>query len=135
MKMKQKKLCKVSRTFGLRFLTATLLVIGNWLLLIGNCSLVIGQVAFGGDAPAADSGVNLRLDGSQGGLLLPQVKITSLTALPSTFLEVSSFDSVVGLLVYNTTAAVDASTAAPIPSGIYCWTGAATGWKLLAITN
>ncbi|MDR0834173.1 MAG: hypothetical protein LBN93_08340 [Candidatus Symbiothrix sp.] len=114
------------------------------LLVTANCSLVTvpatAQVAIGGvDAPAVDSGINLLLDGSKGGLLLPKVAITSLTALPDAIVNPTPApDSPVdpaqlgGLLVYNTTAAVDSGSSANIPVGVYYWDSVALSWKLLA---
>ncbi|MDR0832710.1 MAG: hypothetical protein LBN93_00735 [Candidatus Symbiothrix sp.] len=108
-----------------------LLLLVAGLLTIGNCSLVIAQVSIGdGDAPSADSGVSLRLDGTKGGLLLPQVEITGLTALPADFPVETDSEAIVGLLVYNKTAAVDGTTDANIAVGIYYWSS--TGWKLLS---
>ncbi|MDR0834140.1 MAG: hypothetical protein LBN93_08175 [Candidatus Symbiothrix sp.] len=110
----------MKKTF-LVFLITALLVIGSW-------SPATARVSIGdGDA---SSGVSLRLDGTKGGLLLPQVEITDLTALPDDFPVETDPDAVVGLLVYNKTAAVDDATDADITVGIYYWSS--TGWKLLA---
>ncbi|MDR0833406.1 MAG: hypothetical protein LBN93_04365, partial [Candidatus Symbiothrix sp.] len=85
------------------------------LLVTGNWSAATAQVSIGdGDAPASDSGVDLRLDGTKGGLLLPQVEITDLMALPDDFPVETDPDTVVGLLVYNKTAAVDDATSTDI---------------------
>ncbi|MDR0833450.1 MAG: hypothetical protein LBN93_04590, partial [Candidatus Symbiothrix sp.] len=97
----------MKKTF-LVVLVTTFLVTGNW-------SSLTAQVSIGdGDAPSADSGVNLRLDGTKGGLLLPQVEITGLMALPDDFPVETDPDTVVGLLVYNKTAAVDDATSTDI---------------------
>jgi hypothetical protein len=117
-----KKLCAMKKTFLLMLVTV-LLVTGNW-------PSVIAQVSIGdGDVLSADSGVSLQLDGTKGGLLLPQVEIADLTALPADFPDETDPDAVVGLLVYNKTAAVDGATDADIVVGVYYWSS--TGWKLL----
>ncbi|MDR0834755.1 MAG: hypothetical protein LBN93_11365 [Candidatus Symbiothrix sp.] len=104
----------MKKTFLLLLITA-LLVIGNW--PPATAQVVIGD----GNAP---SGVGLQLDGTKGGLLLPQVEISDLTALPADFSVETDPDAVVGLLVYNKTAVGDI-----IPVGVYYWSS--TGWKLL----
>jgi hypothetical protein len=90
--MKQMKLIKVPRTFGIRFLTAALLVIGYWSLLIGNCSLAMAQVAIGSES--VTEGALLDLSQGSGGLLLPRVQIDTISA-GSPLLKP-------GMLVYNT---------------------------------
>ncbi|MDR0834468.1 MAG: hypothetical protein LBN93_09870 [Candidatus Symbiothrix sp.] len=107
-----------------------LLMLVTVLLVTGNWPSVIAQVSIGdGDVLSADSGVSLQLDGTKGGLLLPQVEIADLTALPADFPDETDPDAVVGLLVYNKTAAVDGATDADIVVGVYYWSS--TGWKLL----
>ena len=102
--------------------------------VIVNGSMCFAQVAIGagthtnGQGGPAVGGI-LELDGNIGGLLLPQVAITSITALPASFPPETAPSAGVGLLVYNKTAAVDGSTA--IPVGIYYWSGSDSGWKLL----
>jgi hypothetical protein len=101
---------------------------------MASAQVAIGAVA----APTSGSGINLRLDGTKGGILLPQVEITSFTALPE---SITTPDPVPdppvdptllgGLLVYNKTAAVDSGTAAAIPTGVYYWDSTALSWKLL----
>ncbi|MDR0833601.1 MAG: hypothetical protein LBN93_05375 [Candidatus Symbiothrix sp.] len=117
---------------NLFMLVTALLVSGHW-------SFVNAQVSIGGiAAPTSGSGINLLLDGSKGGILLPQVEITSFTALPE---SITTPDPVPdppvnptllgGLLVYNKTAAVDSGTATAIPTGVYYWDSTALSWKLL----
>ncbi|MDR0833786.1 MAG: hypothetical protein LBN93_06325 [Candidatus Symbiothrix sp.] len=113
----------MKKTF-LFLLVTTLLVTGNWLPITAQVS--IGD----GDAPSANTGIILQLDGTKGGLLLPQVEITQLTALPVDFPSETDPHAVVGLLVYNKTAAVDETTSTDILIGVYYWSSA--GWKLLA---
>jgi hypothetical protein len=50
-------------------------------------------------------------------------------ALPDDFPVETDPDTVVGLLVYNKTAAVDDATSTDILIGVYYWSSA--GWKLL----
>ncbi|MDR0834410.1 MAG: hypothetical protein LBN93_09570 [Candidatus Symbiothrix sp.] len=117
-----------------------LLLLVTALLVAGNWSFVNGQVAIGDeDAPAADTGISLLLDATKGGLLLPQVEITSFTALPPSIVNPTPApDSPVdpaqlgGLLVYNKTATTDAVAEKAIPVGIYYWDSTALIWKIIA---
>ncbi|MDR0833519.1 MAG: hypothetical protein LBN93_04950 [Candidatus Symbiothrix sp.] len=94
----------------LLMLIATLLVAGHW-------SMTIAQVAIGNvDAPAPNTGISLLLDGIQGGLLLPQVTLTTPLALPNewvgTVADVDLLES--GLMVYNI-------GGEGLASGVYIW--------------
>jgi hypothetical protein len=116
-----------------------LILLVTALLVSGHWSFVNAQVAIGdGEAPATNTGVNLRLDGTKGGILLPQVEITSFTALPESITTPDPTPDppvnptlLGGLLVYNKTAAVDSESTAAIPAGVYYWDSTALSWKLL----
>ncbi|MDR0832921.1 MAG: hypothetical protein LBN93_01835 [Candidatus Symbiothrix sp.] len=98
-------------------------------LITATDAIVTAQVSIGTPSDPPLQGVKLELDGTKGGLLLSQVEITDLTALPVDFPTETDPDTIVGLLVYNKTAAVDEATSTDIPIGVYYWSS--TGWKLL----
>ena len=114
-------------------------------LIAATCAFMKGQVLIGDPLVGSDpsspvqAGVNLQLDGTKGGLLLPQVEITSLSALPESIVNptpapATPVDPTLlgGLLVYNKTAAIDTATSAVIPTGVYYWDSGALSWKLLS---
>jgi hypothetical protein len=100
----------------------TLLTVVSVLIAV-NCLLSQAQVKIGNSTAVPVAGAILELDGTVGGLLLPQVEIGSLTDFAAT-ISGATAENLYGLLVYNKTA-----NGADIPVGVYVWTD--SGWKNL----
>ncbi|MDR0833912.1 MAG: DUF1566 domain-containing protein [Candidatus Symbiothrix sp.] len=91
-------------------LVAALLVTGNYLRATAQVAIGTGT---GTDGNAA-TGAVLELDGEDGGLLLPKVTITNITALPTEWVSKNpALSTLVGTLVWNKGLAPD------IPVGLY----------------
>jgi hypothetical protein len=118
---------RLSTTLEMTSIKSAMTVLIAVFLFTGSWSLVSGQVKIGGDSstgPASGAVLDLS-SATSGGLLLPQVTLSTATALPNEWVgiiaDVDLLES--GLIVYNLGGA-DA-----LAPGVYVWQGT-LGWAL-----